>query len=1018
MRKTPTLFLRRYAFLIALSLCTTSLWAQTEEDARQAALHFMQQEGLKTFGLKVEKLTSQVAPLKVKAQPSVSEVNTSSNVYAFNADGGGFALVCTGNGHTVVAGYSSTGSLSASNLPTPMKNWLDNYQETLASTENSGINLKTDDPHWVGPTVTPVAPLITTKWGQSAPFNNQCPGTNKQRSKVGCVPVALAQVLHYYRLNRKGGGSLSYSHLDSETEYNINYTTTTYDWDNMLDTYEEGKYTKVQADAVAKLMLECGIACKADFGYTATSSQSAFVALNNYYNFECQNVIRSSSIQNIYTLTGFDFLVATEKWMKMIQEELTHGRPIIYTAGTQEHPIGGINDPDNDIVHTFIIDGIDDKNYVHVNWGWGGMADGYYDVAVLNPSVIRFDDVKGFRRNHSMILGIQPREEDFQEKVYQTFVPCIYSSDNSPGIQHSPEKRKDYSMHKQQMRPFYTTSKYNFYLTSNTYKKKKFKVSIALVKDGKIVYDFQKGEFNLLSLEGTDTHIYNLIGSFGSVPQVDDGTYELRIIYRDQRGQTQITPMPSQYVSQVEISRNSQKMRFINTTNDSVVNTIFIDEVTPASEIYAGTKFYLNVKAHGYYGGGYNSFKLNFRNEETGKVYGYYQGANSLNDLSYTFDYNDYTQSKIFPFFPKSISNGFGMPAGRYKVEVAKENGVRKFAKIVGNLYIDVKEKPSYPVLDGISLASLDMWFNNEEEKQYAELGYFPISNTENWKDLTCEFAYANKTDDPVTLRLYLVNVNTGEEIPIHQQENWSPGQKVNINQSFYPLQGLYVFRCRYVTPDGEREGLIPDSYYDKTYYSKIWSYRYDMGKTHDFLDEYLSQLSKVTSHRIDSSHVSISLSIKPLYSWPSYNKASAKLLLVNKKTGNLSIVVKKGIEMENESATTINFIAPLASDAEYEGWALYKKSEDDDYYYVINRDGEFARFTILKDGSLVGISQAQTPSTQAFSVGENIKVFDVKGNLLFNTTFSSNLWSELDRTLPHGVYIIKSASQSVKFGK
>lgn len=1017
MQKAFTPFLRRYAFLATLTLCATSLWAQTEDDARQAALQFMQQNGFKTLDLKVERLTPQTAPSRVKSQhgTSSSGESTSSNVYAFNADGGGFALVCTGNGHTVVAGYSSTGSLSASNLPEPMEAWLKDYQEVLASTEKSEVNLDTDEPHWEGSTITPVAPLITTKWGQGEPFNNQCPGTSKQRSVAGCAPVALAQLLHYFHLNRKGGGSLSYSHLDSETEYNIDYSTTTYDWNQMLDTYEEGKYTQEQAQAVAKLMLECGIACKANYGYTGTSAKIPFVALNKYYNFECQNVIRSSSIYNSYTVRTSSFYVTTEKWMKMIQEELANGRPIIYTAGDQEQTAGGVS-MGNDIIHTFIIDGIDDKNYVHVNWGWAGQADGYYDVAVLNPGVVKFNNVKGFRRSHSMIVGIQPREENFQEKVYQAFVPCIYSSDDNPWIQHASKKDLADELNNPSMKPRYETGKCNFYLTSNADEEKNFRVSLALVRNGKIVYDFHNGSSYSLRLEGPTISICNLKGSFGTIPKVDDGEYELRIIYYE-NGQRKITPMPLQYVSKVKIQNNATKMSFINVANDDVVNMLSVEDVNPASEIYAGTKFYLNVKTRGYYNGNYKKFKLNFRNVETGKVYGYYQGSGSQNELSYDFYYNDYTQSKIFPFFPKNKTNGFSMPAGRYKVEV---NDKCSFAKVVGDLYIDVKEKPDYPVLDGFSLAYMNSWIIDDNKRDsYAALGHVPKSNGPVWQKATCHFSYANKTEEPVTLRLYLVNINTGEELLIHQQENWTPGQEVILNRSFYPLQGLFEFKCRYVTPDGEREGLMPVSYYDKISYEH-WAYRYEMGKTESYYDNYLCQFATASSHRIDAQHVGISLSLKPIM-WSANAKASVKLLLLNKQTGDLSIVAKHGIEMVENGETTIDFTAPLASGTEYEGWVLCNKWGDNissENYYVINRDKEFARFTIRKDGSLVGINQVQAPSKQTFSEGEKVKVYDADGRLLLDTTFSSNLWQNLDRTLPHGMYIIKSASRSVKLRK
>ena len=123
------------------------------------------------------------------------------------------------------------------------------------------------------------APLLKTKWGQGAPFNSKCPSNGKQTAVAGCVPVALAQVLNYYHQDRKGEGSLYYAHLDSETEYDIDYSSTTYDWKNMLNEYDANA-SKVQKDAVGKLILECGIASKAKYGYTETGATIPFTTMS------------------------------------------------------------------------------------------------------------------------------------------------------------------------------------------------------------------------------------------------------------------------------------------------------------------------------------------------------------------------------------------------------------------------------------------------------------------------------------------------------------------------------------------------------------------------------------------------------------------------------------------------------------------------------------------------------------------------------------------------------------------
>lgn len=340
------------------------LSAQTEDDAKKAAIEFLRAKK-SVNGLKLTPVVVNKGVKHAKSNATVGSASLpESNVYAFNVSGGGFALVCTGNGNTAVAGYSDTGKIDVDNMPDAMRSWLDGYQQAMVQLRNS----ESKEPSWVGPTVAPVAPLIKTKWGQHEPFNMKCPSNGKQTALAGCVPVALAQVLNYYHQDRKGGGSLYYAHLDSETEYDIDYSTTTYDWANMLDEYD-GNASTAQKNAVSKLILECGIASKATYGYTETPASAPFVALNKYYNYECMFVSREINYYNSYRLHWDNYRISTKKWMAMIQDELEAGRPIIYSASDLESTGSNvIYKPETR--HCFVLDGIDDRNYVHVNWGW------------------------------------------------------------------------------------------------------------------------------------------------------------------------------------------------------------------------------------------------------------------------------------------------------------------------------------------------------------------------------------------------------------------------------------------------------------------------------------------------------------------------------------------------------------------------------------------------------------------------------------------------------------------------
>ena len=64
-------------------------------------------------------------------------------------------------------------------------------------------------------------------------------------------------------------------------------------------------------------------------------------------------------------------------WKKVIYRELSAGHPILY-AGTS-------NKQGNDKTssHAFVLDGYDADGNVGVNWGYGGLGDGYFDLSLL-----------------------------------------------------------------------------------------------------------------------------------------------------------------------------------------------------------------------------------------------------------------------------------------------------------------------------------------------------------------------------------------------------------------------------------------------------------------------------------------------------------------------------------------------------------------------------------------------------------------------------------------------------------
>ena len=192
-----------------------------------------------------------------------------------------------------------------------------------------------------------------------------CPQIGNERAVTGCVATALSQIMYIHKYPTKGIGSHSYKTETEGLTVSANFGNTTYDWANMIPNYNKS-YTSAQADAVATLMFHAGVA--ADMDYTVDGSGAvssiALVGLTNYFGYDkAINVLPK------------DFL-KEETTLQTIASDLQAGRPV-YISGSTVNQEG----------HAFVCDGMQSDGYLHINWGWNGMADGYFAISALAPEV-------------------------------------------------------------------------------------------------------------------------------------------------------------------------------------------------------------------------------------------------------------------------------------------------------------------------------------------------------------------------------------------------------------------------------------------------------------------------------------------------------------------------------------------------------------------------------------------------------------------------------------------------------
>lgn len=318
---------------------------------------------------------------------------------------------------TEVLGYCNYGEYDNNNLPTNFKWWIDQYQREI----DYAIKNRLSTTSTIQPFATSVSPLLgNIAWNQGDPYNLLCPTlTNAsgetERTVTGCVATATAQVMRYYKWPAKGTGSNSYTWEKGGKTLSVDFSKSTYDWDNMTETYNSNSST-TEKNAVAKLMYDCGVSCNMEYNLSSAggSAASAYDQVEGLYNYFGYDLGMEHLTRDYYKLTD---------WNSIIKNEIDNSRPILY-RGTGSG--GG---------HAFIIDGYNASGYFHFNWGWGGSSDGYFVTTALNPGELGIGGgAGGYNYNQGMTIGIQPAQASSTETIEMTNDGLQISGDATNGF--------------------------------------------------------------------------------------------------------------------------------------------------------------------------------------------------------------------------------------------------------------------------------------------------------------------------------------------------------------------------------------------------------------------------------------------------------------------------------------------------------------------------------------------------------------------------------------------------------
>ena len=385
---------KNFLLLLSLMLLLSVSAIAGPRSYQQAKAIAQRQAAMLGIEMDAEVAASAKAAPRMSVSSAVSPSATCYYVFA-NGEDKGFTIVSGDDRMPEVVGYSAQGTYDPDHLPANYVGFMKAYQETVEALLKGDAQVSgglAEARQWRAERAgsAAVAPLLGgIKWNQGAPYNKMCPlydGTN--RSVTGCVATAMAQVMMYYQYPKELKTTIKAYNTQT---YGIQIpeisSGATYDWDNMLPDYSKSDYNSAQADAVAKLMYHCGAAVKMDYGPLSGANVTPAI-LATYFGYDAD--LMQDLTRTVFTL---------QQWMTLIDNELKAKRPILYSGQASD---GG---------HEFVCDGSDGKGLYHINWGWGGYQDGYFDLTILQPQkggAGSGSAVDGYNRNCSMIIGIAP----------------------------------------------------------------------------------------------------------------------------------------------------------------------------------------------------------------------------------------------------------------------------------------------------------------------------------------------------------------------------------------------------------------------------------------------------------------------------------------------------------------------------------------------------------------------------------------------------------------------------------
>ncbi|MEA3314250.1 MAG: C10 family peptidase, partial [Campylobacterota bacterium] len=239
-----------------------------------------------------------------------------------------------------------------------------NKNKNLAKTLNNEISNRWDFLENYQPSKTlksyiPNTNLIQTSWNQDYPYNKYLPKFEDGNYTVaGCVQVATSQLMKYYNYPSKGKGVVSNPQSNNNVIDMKAVLNKYYNWSTMPNSLDGA--SEYQIDEIAYLMRDLVVANEASFDKDGTSAYNVTEALIANYGY-------STSAKHLQSDSNYAEYASNSEIVNIVKSQIDLEQPVLFGLPG----------------HLVIADGYQNDNtgnYVHLNMGWGGSSDTYYNI--------------------------------------------------------------------------------------------------------------------------------------------------------------------------------------------------------------------------------------------------------------------------------------------------------------------------------------------------------------------------------------------------------------------------------------------------------------------------------------------------------------------------------------------------------------------------------------------------------------------------------------------------------------